>query len=133
LALTDLSNMPRPWEVKDGFDLVTTDFVYVRWLGDRKGIEALTTTWDKSVIDRTDTCGPNRSAFAFPKMDIRRNRATPQLPLLIGQNCAVVTGDMAGGIIAALHFSNFPERRYRGLSDVESEETRAIRLTLTVV
>jgi len=54
LALTDLSNMPRPWEVKDGLDLVTADFVYVRWLGDRKGIEALTTKWDKTVIDRTD-------------------------------------------------------------------------------
>jgi hypothetical protein len=54
LALTDLSNMPRPWEVKDGLDLVTTDFVYVRWLGDRKGIEALTTTWDKTAIDRTE-------------------------------------------------------------------------------
>src|SRR4029077_6896333 len=54
LALTDLSNMPRPWEVKNGLDLVTTDFVYVRWLGDRKGIEALTTTWDKTVIDRTE-------------------------------------------------------------------------------
>jgi uncharacterized protein YecE (DUF72 family) len=40
--------------VKDGLDLVTADFVYVRWLGDRKGIEALTTTWDKTVIDRTD-------------------------------------------------------------------------------
>jgi uncharacterized protein YecE (DUF72 family) len=54
LALTDLSNMPRPWEVKDGLDLVTTDFVYVRWLGDRKGIEALTMRWDKTVIDKTE-------------------------------------------------------------------------------
>jgi uncharacterized protein YecE (DUF72 family) len=54
LALTDLSMMPRPWELKDGFELVTADFVYVRWLGDRRGIEALTTTWDKTVIDRTD-------------------------------------------------------------------------------
>jgi uncharacterized protein YecE (DUF72 family) len=54
LALTDLSNMPRPWEVKNGLDLVTTDFVYVRWLGDRKGIEEVTRTWDKTVIDRTD-------------------------------------------------------------------------------
>jgi uncharacterized protein YecE (DUF72 family) len=53
LALTDLSNMPRPWELKDGLDLVTTDLVYVRWLGDRRGIEALTTTWDMSVIDRS--------------------------------------------------------------------------------
>ena len=31
------------------FDWVTTDFVYVRWLGDRKGMETLTTTWDKTV------------------------------------------------------------------------------------
>ena len=53
LALTDHSYMPRPWEVKDTLDLVTTDFVYVRWLGDRKGIEALTTTWDKTIVDRT--------------------------------------------------------------------------------
>src|SRR5213593_2397990 len=30
-----------------------TDFAYVRWLGDRKGIEKQTTTWDKTVIDCT--------------------------------------------------------------------------------
>lgn len=54
LALTDLSNMPRPWELKDGLDLRTTDFVYVRWLGDRKGIETLTMRWDRTVIDRTE-------------------------------------------------------------------------------
>jgi uncharacterized protein YecE (DUF72 family) len=54
LALTDLSNMPRPWEMKVKLDLVTTDFVYVRWLGDREGIEALTKRWDKTIIDRTD-------------------------------------------------------------------------------
>jgi uncharacterized protein YecE (DUF72 family) len=54
LALTDTSFMPRPWELKQKFDLVTADFAYVRWLGDRKGIEKQTTTWDKTVIDRTD-------------------------------------------------------------------------------
>src|SRR2546430_13226285 len=53
LALTDTSFMPRPWELKQKFDLVTADFAYVRWLGDRKGIEKQTTTWDKTVIDRT--------------------------------------------------------------------------------
>jgi uncharacterized protein YecE (DUF72 family) len=37
LALSDTSFMPRPWEQK--LDLITTDFVYVRWLGDREGIE----------------------------------------------------------------------------------------------
>ena len=54
LALTDTSFMPRPWELKQKFDLVTADFAYVRWLGDRKGIEKQTTTWDKTVINRTD-------------------------------------------------------------------------------
>jgi uncharacterized protein YecE (DUF72 family) len=53
LALTDTSFMPRPWELKQKFDLVTADFAYVRWLGDRKGIEKQTTTWGKPIIDRT--------------------------------------------------------------------------------
>ena len=44
--------MPRPWEMKDKFDLITPDFTYVRWLGDRKGIEEKTTTWDKVIVDR---------------------------------------------------------------------------------
>jgi uncharacterized protein YecE (DUF72 family) len=52
LALSDTSFMPRPWEQK--LDLITTDFVYVRWLGDRKGIERETTTWDKTIVDRTE-------------------------------------------------------------------------------
>jgi uncharacterized protein YecE (DUF72 family) len=53
LALTDTSFVPRPWEMKQKFDLITADFAYVRWLGDRKGIEKQTTTWDKTVVDRT--------------------------------------------------------------------------------
>jgi uncharacterized protein YecE (DUF72 family) len=52
LALIDQSWMPRPWEMKEQFDLVTADFTYVRWLGDRKGIEEKTTTWDKVIVDR---------------------------------------------------------------------------------
>jgi uncharacterized protein YecE (DUF72 family) len=52
LALIDQSWMPRPWEMKEKFDLITADFTYVRWLGDRKGIEELTATWNKSIIDR---------------------------------------------------------------------------------
>jgi uncharacterized protein YecE (DUF72 family) len=52
LALTDTSFMPRPWELKEKLDLVTADFVYVRWLGDRKGIEKVTRVWDKTVVDR---------------------------------------------------------------------------------
>ena len=52
LTLIDQSWMPRPWEMKDKFDLITADFTYVRWLGDRKGIEEKTTTWDKVIVDR---------------------------------------------------------------------------------
>jgi len=52
LALTDTSFMPRPWEFKEKLDLVTSDFLYVRWLGDRHGIEKITQVWDKTVVDR---------------------------------------------------------------------------------
>jgi uncharacterized protein YecE (DUF72 family) len=52
LALIDQSWMPRPWEMKGKLDLVTADFTYVRWLGDRKAIEEKTTMWDEIVIDR---------------------------------------------------------------------------------
>ena len=52
LAQIDQSWMPRPWEMKDQFDLITSDFTYVRWLGDRKGIEEKTKTWDKVIVDR---------------------------------------------------------------------------------
>lgn len=44
--------MPRPWELKDDLNLITADFVYVRWLGDRHGIESITKVWDKTVLDR---------------------------------------------------------------------------------
>jgi uncharacterized protein YecE (DUF72 family) len=54
LALTDTSFLPRPWEMKENFDMVTADFVYVRWLGDRKAIESQTATWDKTIIDRSE-------------------------------------------------------------------------------
>lgn len=54
LALIDQSSMPRPWEMPNKFDLITSDFNYVRWLGDRKGIEEVTKTWDKSDIDRRE-------------------------------------------------------------------------------
>jgi len=52
LVLNDTSFVPRPWERKEQIDLVTSDFLYVRWLGDRKGIEKQTKTWDKPIIDR---------------------------------------------------------------------------------
>jgi uncharacterized protein YecE (DUF72 family) len=51
LALQDQSWMPMPWGYE--FDPITSDFTYVRWLGDRKGIERLTKSWDKTIVDRT--------------------------------------------------------------------------------
>jgi len=54
LALTDTSFVPRPWEMKEKFDMITADFAYVRWLGDRHGIEKITQTWDKTVVNRED-------------------------------------------------------------------------------
>ena len=53
LALTDTSFMPRPWELKKPLDLITSDFAYIRWLGNRKQIETMTTVWDKTIVDRT--------------------------------------------------------------------------------
>jgi uncharacterized protein YecE (DUF72 family) len=51
LVLQDQSWMPTP----DGmaFDYLTADFTYVRLLGDRKGIERQTKTWDKVIVNRT--------------------------------------------------------------------------------
>ncbi len=51
LALQDQSWMPLPSAYK--FDPITTDWTYIRWLGDRKEIENITKTWDKVVADRT--------------------------------------------------------------------------------
>jgi uncharacterized protein YecE (DUF72 family) len=52
LALIDQSWMPRLWELPQKFDPLTSDFTYVRWLGDRKGIEEQTKTWNKIVVNR---------------------------------------------------------------------------------
>ena len=52
LALIDQAWMPRPSEYFDKLDPITADFTYVRWLGDRKGIEQQTKVWDKIIVDR---------------------------------------------------------------------------------
>jgi uncharacterized protein YecE (DUF72 family) len=54
LVLQDRSLMPGPTELAGRFDPVTTDWTYIRWLGDRKGIEEITKTWNKVVVDRTN-------------------------------------------------------------------------------
>ena len=53
LALVDHVWMPRPSALFDKFDPITADFTYIRWLGDRKGIEERTKTWDRVILDRS--------------------------------------------------------------------------------
>jgi len=52
LALTDHPWMPPVQQLIRQHDVVTADFVYIRWLGDRKAIEAITSKWDRLVVDR---------------------------------------------------------------------------------
>jgi uncharacterized protein YecE (DUF72 family) len=55
LALTEQEWMPRPHELwrRFGPDLLTGRAAYVRFLGERKRIEAMTKSWDRAVIDRS--------------------------------------------------------------------------------
>jgi uncharacterized protein YecE (DUF72 family) len=51
-TMIDQSWMPPIDQVLKRHDLDTANFAYIRWLGDRKGIEEITTEWDRIVIDR---------------------------------------------------------------------------------
>jgi uncharacterized protein YecE (DUF72 family) len=53
LALIDHPWMPPVAELFQRFDPITADFTYIRWLGDRYGIEKKTKVWDKVIVDRT--------------------------------------------------------------------------------
>lgn len=52
LALIDHPWMPSADALFRNHDLVTGPFVYLRLLGDRKGIEQITQVWNKTVVDR---------------------------------------------------------------------------------
>jgi len=53
LALIDHPWMTPVEQLVAKQDVVTASFAYLRWLGDRKGIEERTEHWDKIIIDRT--------------------------------------------------------------------------------
>ena len=53
LALIDHPWMPPVEQLVSRQDVVTANFAYLRWLGDRKGIEEKTQRWDSLIIDRT--------------------------------------------------------------------------------
>jgi uncharacterized protein YecE (DUF72 family) len=53
LALIDHPWMPGPAQLmRMKIDLVTAPFAYVRWLGDRHGIERITRQWNRTIVDR---------------------------------------------------------------------------------
>ncbi|MFQ5700591.1 MAG: DUF72 domain-containing protein, partial [Acidobacteriota bacterium] len=54
LTLLDHPWMPRVEEIFAMVEPVTASFSYVRWLGDRRGIEKITRTCDRVLVDRSD-------------------------------------------------------------------------------
>jgi uncharacterized protein YecE (DUF72 family) len=54
LALIDHPWMTSISQLVNKLDVVTAGFAYIRWLGDRKGIEEKTQHWDRVIVDRED-------------------------------------------------------------------------------
>lgn len=54
MVLVDQAWMPHGDEIEERFDPVTGHAVYVRLIGDRKEIEAITQRWDVEVVDRKE-------------------------------------------------------------------------------
>jgi uncharacterized protein YecE (DUF72 family) len=52
LALIDHPYMYRPEKLFALDGILTGPFGYIRWLGDRYGIEEMTTTWNETIVDR---------------------------------------------------------------------------------
>lgn len=52
LALIDHPWMPPVQQLLQKFDVVTAGLTYIRFLGDRKGIEEKTERWDRILVDR---------------------------------------------------------------------------------
>lgn len=54
---TERPGMPLATEWADRLEGPTTDFQYIRWLGDHRGIERITERWNKTVVDRSEAVG----------------------------------------------------------------------------
>ena len=55
-------------------DPITADFSFVRWIGDRKGIEERTKVWNRTLIDRTEELhDKGRSASPPVTMNAKSN------------------------------------------------------------
>lgn len=53
VVMVDLGYLPHPDELGNLTDLITSDFAYARLIGDRKAMDALTTKFDKIVMDQS--------------------------------------------------------------------------------
>ena len=53
-AVADQVWMPPIPEMLERFDVLTGPMLYLRLIGDREGIEKITTKWDKVVVDRSE-------------------------------------------------------------------------------
>lgn len=51
----DLPYMPHPLDLPAEVDPITTDFLYARLIGDRKAVEGATDTFDRIVLDKTQS------------------------------------------------------------------------------
>ncbi|MBN1511059.1 MAG: DUF72 domain-containing protein [Phycisphaerae bacterium] len=71
-CLADHAWMPSPEEVLARHDVLTGASLYVRLIGDRAGIEKVTRTWDRVVVDRTEAIRRLVAALAgiVPRSDI---------------------------------------------------------------
>ncbi len=55
LTLTDQKWMPTPAQIVSTLDPITGPLAFVRLLGDREGIERITSTWGQIVVDRSES------------------------------------------------------------------------------
>ena len=62
-TLVDHPWMHRIDHLVEKVDPVTADFSFIRWLGDRQRIEAMTDAWEKTILDRTQDMSQWVSVF----------------------------------------------------------------------
>jgi uncharacterized protein YecE (DUF72 family) len=132
-ALVAQAWMPPIDTLAKALDLVTSDFTYVRFIGDRKAIEAKTKRWDKLIEDKT----PEMTVWAKKDRQQRReNLRLLQQPLRrlfarFGQTVRRFMGEKLihrRGTEFAEIIINLPPRRSRRLCGELSESFKT-RLT----
>ena len=107
LVLTDLSYMPHPASVAERLDIVTTDFAYGRLIGDRKAIDAVTTTLDRVVLDQTARMRRWAELLhkLLPKVDVAflyaNNHYAGHAPDTIRELAGMIEESSAGGSSSA--------------------------------